>query len=259
MKLDGNEILNGLAPVDLVTQRISKLKKIFWNTIRQSKGLEFGSSSQQKDQSYTLWVSAFEPGSLYVILKLGISGQMTLSNMGGFDTIFGRVMTNFSLLNDGQFESLQDHIADDQYYCNFVGLAKEIAPDGDNVVNVDLGAIVEGQRRQVTLVRQQQELTNVPLPDLIQPTNGLHSIDETKTLRGKLQFADGRTEDKHVKLHDSVSGKTWTVFVAEALMKDVVQPHYGEQVEITGKRMARKKTLPTSLYLTSIRKLQTVS
>ena len=103
MKLDGNEILNGLAPVDLVTHRISKLKKIFWNTIRQWNGLEFGSSAWVKEQSYTLWVSAFEPGSLDVVLKLGISGQMTFSNMGGFDTIFGRVMTNFSLLNDGQF------------------------------------------------------------------------------------------------------------------------------------------------------------
>ena len=257
MKLDGNEILNGLAPVDLVTHRISKLKKIFWNTIRQSNGLEFGSSARLKEQSYTLWVSAFEPSSLDIVLKLGITGQMTFSNMGGFDTIFGRVMTNFSLLNDGQFGNLQKLIGDDEYYCNFVGLAKEIAPDGDYVVNVNLGAIVDGQRRHVSLVRQQLELTEVPLPDLIQPTNGLHAIDELQTLRGELQFADGRTEDKHVKLHDTDSGKTWTVFVPEALMKDVVQPHYGEQVEIVGKRMARKRTLPTSLYLTSIRKLHT--
>ena len=46
MKLDGNEILNGLAPVDLVTHRISKLNKIFWNTIRQWNGMEFGSSAR---------------------------------------------------------------------------------------------------------------------------------------------------------------------------------------------------------------------
>ena len=55
MKLDGNEILNGLAPVDLVTHRITKLKKIFWNTIRQWNGLEFGSSARLKE--LTLWVS----------------------------------------------------------------------------------------------------------------------------------------------------------------------------------------------------------
>ena len=84
MKLDGNEILDGLAPVDLVTHRISKLKKIFWNTIRQWNGLEIGTSARLKEQSYTLWVSAFEPGSLDVVLKLGISGQMIFSNMGGF-------------------------------------------------------------------------------------------------------------------------------------------------------------------------------
>ena len=243
MKLDGNDILNGLAPVDLVTHRISKLKKIFWNTIRQWNGMEFGSSARLQDQTYTLWVSAFEPGSLDVVLKLGISGQMTFSNMGGFDTIFGRVMTNFRLLNDGLFGRLQEHIADDEYYCNFVALAKEIAPDGDEVVNVNLGAIVEGQRRHVNLVRQQEEYAEVPLPDLLQPSNGLSALEDVLTIRGELQFADGRTEDKQVKLQDNESGKTWTIFVAEALMKDVVQPHFGEQVEIVGKRMARKKTL----------------
>ena len=37
MNLDGNQIIEGLAPVDLIT-RITKLKKIFWNTIRQENG-----------------------------------------------------------------------------------------------------------------------------------------------------------------------------------------------------------------------------
>ena len=99
MNLDGNQIFEGLAPVDLITQRITKLKKIFWNTIRHENGLAFGSQSRLKDQSYTLWVSALEPSSIAVVLKLGVSGQMSLSTMGGFDTIFDRVMTNFHLLN----------------------------------------------------------------------------------------------------------------------------------------------------------------
>lgn len=258
MKLDGNDILDGLAPVDLVTHRISKLKKIFWNTIRHSSGIEFGSSARQKAQNYTLWVSAFEPGSLDVVLKLGISGQTIFSNMGGYDTIFGRVMTRFRLLNDGRFGQLHENFADDEYYCNFVALAKEIAPDGDDVVNVNLGAIVEGQRRQVNLVRQQDAYDEVPLPDLIKPSNGLSAIDDVLTIQGELQFADGRTENKQVKLQDIDSGKKWTIFVAEALMKDVVQPHFGEQVEIVGKRMIRKKTLPNTLYLTGIRKLQSI-
>lgn len=256
MKLDGNEILNGLAPVDLVTHRISKLKKIFWNSIRQWNGLDFGSSAGLKKQSYTLWVSAFHPGSIDVILKLGVSGQMSLSTMGGHDTIFDQVLTNFSLLNDGQFGQLHQRIANDEYFCNFVALASEIAPDGDDVVTVNLGALVEGQRRQVNLDRPQEDYAEVPLPDLLQSSNGLLPIDDRLTIRGELQFADGRTEHKQVKLKDSESSKTWTIFVAEALMKDVVQPHFGEQVEIVGKRMARKRTLPTTLYLTGIRKLE---
>ncbi|MCY3799398.1 MAG: hypothetical protein OXG84_16440 [Chloroflexi bacterium] len=255
MNLDGNQVIEGLAPVDLITHRITKLKKIFWNTIRQTNGMAFGSSAQLKNQKYTLWVSAWEPSSIDVVLRLGVSGQMSLSNMGGFDSIFHRVMTNFELLNHGDYGPLQNQIGDNEYYCNFVALAKEIAPDGDDVVTVNLGAVVEGQQREVDFRRQQQEFTGVPLPDLLQPSNGLHAINEYLTLRGELQFADGRTEHKQVKLDDINSGKPWTILVPEALMKDVVQPHFGEQVEIVGKRMARKNMLPTTLYLTEIRKL----
>ena len=255
MNLDGNEIIDGLAPVDLVTPRITKLKKIFWNTIRQWKGLDFSSQAQLKDQKYTLWVSAFEPGSIDVILKLGVSGQMTFSKMGGFDTIFERVITNFRLLNEGQFGRLQDHFADNEYYCNFVALAKEIAPDGDDVVTVNLGTLVEGQQRQVRLIRQQQEFVEVPLPSLLKSNNGMHATDETVTIRGKLQFADSMEEHKVVKLRDVDSGVTWKIVVPDAYMKDVVQPNYDEDVKIIGKRMVRKRPLRSTLYFADIQRI----
>ena len=254
MYLDGNQIIEGLAPVDLITQRITKLKKIFWNTIRNENGLAFGSQSRLKDQTYTLWVSALEPSSIDVVLKLGVSGQMSLSNMGGFDTIFDRVMTNFQLLNHGDYERLQDHIADKEYYCNFVALAKEIAPDGDDVVNVNFGALVDGRQRQVNFNRQQQEFGDVPMPDLLGSDNGLHTTDEVVSVRGILQYADSMAEYKTVKLRDIKSGDTWRIIVPDALMKDVVQPNFDEDVEIVGKRMAKKRPLRSTLYLTHIQR-----
>ena len=254
MNLDGNQIIEGLAPVDLITHRITKLKKIFWNTIRQTNGMAFGSSAQLKNQKYTLWFSAWEPSSVDVVLRLGVSGQMSLSNMGGFDSIFHRVMTNFELLNHGNYGPLQNQIGDNEYYCNFVALAKEIAPDGDDVVTVNLGAVVEGQQREVDFRRQQQQFGEVPLPTLLKSDNGVHARDETKTVRGKLQYADSMDEYKVVKLRDIESGQTWKIVVPDAYMKDVVQPHYDEDVEISGKRMARKNILPSTLYFTDIRK-----
>ena len=254
MNLDGNQIIEGFAPVDLITHRITKLKKIFWNTIRQTNGMAFGSSAQLKNQKYTLWISAWEPSSIDVVLRLGVSGQMSLSNMGGFDSIFHRVITNFELLNHGDYGPLQNQIADNEYYCNFVALAKEIAPDGDDVVAVNLGALVEGQQREVDFRRQQQHLGDVPLPTLLKSDNGMHARDETITVRGKLQYADSMDEHKIVKLRDFDSKTTWKIVVPDAYMKDVVQPHYDEDVEIVGKRMARKNILPTTLYFTDIRK-----
>ena len=255
MNLDGNQIIEGLAPVDLITHRITKLKKIFWNTIRQTNGMAFGSTAQLKNQKYTLWVSAWEPSSIDVVLKLGVSGQMSLSNMGGFESIFHRVMANFELLNHGDYGPLQNQIGDNEYYCNFVALAKEIAPDGDDVVTVNLGAVVEGRQREVTFRRQQQQFGEVPLPSLLNSDNGIHAIDETITVRGKLQFADSMDEHKVVKLRDIDSGVTWKIIVPDAYMKDVVQPNYLEDVAIVGKRVARKNLLPSTLYYADIQRI----
>ena len=255
MNLDGNQIIEGLAPVDLITHRITKLKKIFWNTIRQANGMAFGSSAQLQNQKYTLWVSAWAPSSIDVILKLGVSGQMSLSNIGGFDIIFNRVMTNFSLLNSGSFDQLQNHIADNDYYRNFVALAKEIAPDGDEVVTVNLGAVIDGRKKLLQFNRKQQEFSDVPLPDLFQSANGIQTTDEIVSIRGELLYADGMAEPKQVKLVDIYSGETWKVYVPDALMKDIVQPNFGEVVKIVGKRVARRRTLRSTLYLTDIQKI----
>ena len=255
MNLEGNQILNGFAPVDLVTHRISKLKKIFWNTIRQSNGLEFGSSARLKEQSYTLWVSAFDAGSFDVTLKLGVSGQMSLSNMGGFDTIFDQVMTRFDLLSLGEYDQLQQHIGNDEYYYNFVALAKEIAPDGDDVETVKFGALIDGQQRRVNFYRQQQHFNDVPLPDLLESKNELHITDDYKVVRGILQYADSMAEHNVVKLRDADTGVTWNIIVPDALMKDLVQPKFGEEVRIAGRRLAKKRTLKLTLYLRDIEKV----
>lgn len=259
MNLDGNQIIEGLAPVDLITHRIAKLKKIFWNTIRQANGMAFGSSAQLTNQKYTLWVSAWAPSSIDVVLKLGVSGQMSLSNMGGFDSVFHRVLTNFELLNHGDYGPLQNEIGDNEYYCNFVALAKEIAPDGDEVVAVNLGAVIEGQQREVNFRRQRQQFGDVPLPNLLKSDNGLYTTDEETTIRGKLQYADSMDEHKVVKLRDVDSGVTWTIIVPDAYMKDVVQPHFDEDVKIIGKRMAKKRTLKSTLYLVDIEKTHPVA
>lgn len=255
MYLDGNQIIEGLAPVDLITRRISKLKRIFWNTIRHENGLAFGSQTRLKDQTYTLWVSAFAPSSIDVILKLGVSGQMSISTMGGFDTIFDRVMTNFNLLNHGDYIQLEEQIADEEYYCNFVALAKEIAPDGDDVVTVNFETRVEGEPRRVSLFRQQQEFNEIPLPNLLKSRNGLYATDEPITVRGKLQYADSMDEHKVVKLRDVDSDVTWKIIVPDAYMKDVVQPNYDENVEVVGKRMARKRPLRSTLYFEAIQRV----
>lgn len=259
MNLDGNQIIEGLAPVDLITHRITKLKKIFWNTIRQTNGMAFSSSAQLKNQMYTLWVSAWEPSSIDVVLRLGVSGQMSLPNLGGFDSIFHRVMTNFNLLNHGDYVPLQKQIGDNEYYCNFVALAKEIAPDGDDVVTVNLGTVVEGQQREVNFRRQQQQFSEVPLPNLLKSDNGLYTTDEEITVRGKLQYADAMDEHKVVKLRDVDSEMTWKIIVPDAYMKDVVQPHFDEDVKIVGKRMAKKRTLKSTLYLMEIEKTRPIA
>ncbi len=247
LSVQGNSIGFGLAPVQSIMARISDIEKLVQRTASYISDYEYSDTlSSNIRKNYGLYLSAaFTPGSFNVVLKLGRINQPTLRGLGNFDDILETLIENIELLNRGQYESLQKKIDNPAYFRNFVGIAKKIAPDGNNVSSVGLRAMIGGQQRQVSFERSQSDIPAIPKPD--EDFDGPELSTETEKVVGYLKFADA-LETNQVKLLDE-NDKKWTITVPEGLMRDVVRPYFDEKVQVTGRPIKKKRK---RLYLVDI-------
>ena len=250
LSVQGRKIGFGLAPVQSVMARVSDIEKLVQRTVVYKSGQNYTDKLISKD--YDLFVSAFTPGSFNVVLRLGQFRQQILPGFGRFDEILNALMENIELLNQGQYELLQQKISKPAYFRNFVGLAKKIAPDGSDVSSVGLRAMIGGQQRHVSFERKQSDLNDIPMPRVNEAADELQLTDETLSVTGVLKYADALKTKNVVKLLDE-DDKKWTITVPEGLMRDVVRPYFDENVQVTGKRIKRKRK---SLYLVDIDSLE---
>ena len=253
LSVQGNKIGYGLAPVQSITARVSGIEKLVQRTANYKNGHGYTDTlSSNIRRNYGLYLSAFTPGSFNVVLRLERARQPTLPGFGKFDEILNTLMENIGLLNQGRYETLQQIFPDSAHFRNFVGIAKEIAPDGSRVSAVGLRAVIDGKPRRVSFERNKRDLNDIPMPKVDEATDEIQLADETTSVTGVLKYADALKSKNEVKLLDE-SSKTWTITVPEGLMRDVVRPHFDENVQVAGRRIKRKSR---SLYLDSIDSLE---
>lgn len=254
LSLQGGRIGFGLAPVQFITARIVDIEKLVRRIIGYKNGHGYTDTlSSNIRRNYGLYLSAnFVPSSFIVVLRLERTRQPTLPGFGKFDEILDTLMENIGLLNQGKYESIRQNISDPAYFRNFVGIAKEIAPDGSNVSAVGLRAVIDGKPRRVSFERNKRDLNDIPMPKVDEVTDEIQLADETTSVTGVLKYADALKSKNEVRLLDK-DNKTWTITVPEGLMRDVVRPHFDENVQVAGRRIKRKRR---SLYLDSIDSLE---
>ena len=151
------------------------------------------------------------------------------------------------MFNKGNEEQLKRRIPQEDYYINFVGLARNIAPDGNDVKLVGFSAVRDGVVRTVSLTNQGASEIR------LMPTFGVAALqapvgDEgTSSIQGILKEADAR-DSKRGKIHIiDKDGASHTVIVPPSMMADIVRPLWESEVIITGDR---KRKL---IHLTDIR------
>jgi len=146
------------------------------------------------------------------------------------------VLECLDLFNKGNEEQLKRRIPQEDYYINFVGLARNIAPDGNDVKLVGFPAVRDGVVRTVSLTNQGASEIH------LMPTFGVAALqtregDEgTSSIQGILKEADSR-DSKRGKIHNiDQDGASHTVIVPPSMMADIVKPLWDSEVIITGDR-----------------------
>ncbi len=249
MTLQGIEANTGLIEPSLLSKRITKFSTLVRNTISNINRYTFR-NRRRVDRDYRVLATVPSLGSYRIGMTVTHVGPDRFPDITYFDGVRSKVMENLKLLNDGDIARLQSDLYDDRYLQNLVGLAKELAPDGDTITAVGIEAKIEGQRKSVLFDITRDDLNEMVLPlDEESVSDEYRITDDRNTVVGVLQYADAIKNE--VKLHPD-KGKPWHIVVPEGLAEDVVKPYFGDRVRVEGLHMVRKKKA-RRLYLQDIR------
>lgn len=249
MTLQGIEANRGLIDPSMLSKRILNFSTLVRNTIGNINRYKFR-NRRKVDQDYRVLATVPSFGSYKIGMTVTHVGPNRFPGISYFDGVRLKVMENLSLVNAGDISRLQSDLNDDRYLQNLVGLAKELAPDGDTITAVGIEAEIEGQFQSILLDSTRDNLNEMVLPlDEESVADEYRITEERDTVVGVLQYADA-TKDKVKLLTDD--GKWWQIVVPEGLAEDVVKPYFGDRVQVEGRHIIKTRKAKR-LFLHDIR------
>jgi hypothetical protein len=237
MSIAGGDVGFGIAPTDAFVDRVQTTEKLLYRTAERKAGRPYrerGPAPRPFKGELELYLSVPRAASLAVSFRMGHKEQMRLP---GFDTSVGVVdelLDCLALFNRLDEKSLRQRIPNRAYYINFVGLTRNLAPDGDSVKQVGFTTVRAGSTVEVALTTQQRD---VP-PQFLGRTAGAAGVKSIE-IRGQLLFADALRHKHQIKL----VGASEIVHVPEGMMDDIVRPMWGAEVVVTGIKVGNRITL----------------
>ncbi|MBU0560094.1 MAG: hypothetical protein KKG93_11055 [Bacteroidetes bacterium] len=227
----GRGIGYGMVKSNEILDRINIFEKITFRTVERKAGRPFrekGNIAKEIKMNFQPYLSIPRAASFAFTIRLG--GNSEQLKIPGFERsveIIDDIIDNISLVNQADFESLKEKINDETYFKNFVGLSKELAPDGKEISLVGLTITRNGKEKKVQFTRRRNDIHSTVFID----ENELkQSQDKRIELTGRLSAADQDKSNIRLTLDN---GFKYSVTVPEGL-GDIVKKYWGEQVKITG-------------------------
>ena len=243
MTISGDATRYGGTAAEYLLIRVDKITTLFYRTVERLLNLPYrssGSFSKKIKDTFGLYINAFAPSSFAVSLQVGKPDpQMSLfqdfieAKQIEPTEIVDEIMNCYELFERDEPIKLKEKFIDEDYYQNFVGLAKQMAPDGKNVKLVGFTTVREGKERSVAL-RKSRKVSGDSIEALATETGGEHKVLVQYT--GILMQAKSplRGSFGTVKLIEMETKKEHMIKVPRSIMKDIVQPFYEEMVTIQG-------------------------
>lgn len=234
LSIAGKSVGFGIASSDEFVDRIQNFEKLIYRTAERKSGAKYreqGGPKKAIRKDFEVYMSVPRAASFAVSLKVGATqSQPTLPFEFG---ILDELLACLELFDEANDEALKEKIPEKPYYRNFVGLARKLAPDGDDVNLVGFTRVRNGEEQRVALTRLRDDISTVEQPDTAQQT------EELVTVRGSLEYADGRGSRQGVIKLEEKDGKTYDIIVPEGMMSDIVRPLWGNQVIVKGYRTGK--------------------
>jgi len=251
MSIAGKAIGFGIAPVDAFLPRVWDAQKLVYRTAERLSNLPFRKSGPTPANildNVELYASVPRAASFAVSFRLGHSTQMSIPGTASLgERTIDDVLECLEMFTNGDRERLQERIPQEDYYTNFVALARNIAPDGEQVNFVGFSALRNGQLRTVSLSGPAMESAALTFPFPIAALSAPTPEERPEDIQGILKEADSR-DSKRGKIHIvDKEGTSHTIIVPPSMMTDIVKPLWESEVIVTG---TRKRNI---FHLTGIR------
>jgi hypothetical protein len=233
LSIAGQAIGFGMAESEHLVGRVQHLQTVVYRTAERKRGREFRERGRRSDalqNEVQLYLSAPRAASFAITCKIG-TRQMAFPEMDFVQEVVDEVIDCFDLFGAGQEQSLRERIPDPAYYRNFVGLARRIAPDGEDVRTVGITAVKADQERRVVLSTPRRR-TPRPVPR----QEGLAEPPPRVEVRGVLKFSDSRDERRGIIQVVDERNASHRIRVPSGMMRDIVRPMYEDEVIVTARR-----------------------
>ena len=240
MSIIGNAIAQGMARIEDVVARIEDVKRLIIRTAQRINQKPFSKMAKSKDYgNYSLFMSPPRVGSFAVTLHVGQPQQEVFPEIDDRESVIDEVIFNLSLLNENRIDELQNAIPEKPYFESFLGIAKNLAPDGDKVRMVGLTAFRRHKEISVDFSIVSKDI-KVVMEEFLEDPNTEQESREEVQLTGELVIGDAISNK--IKVKDDKQ-KSHTIEVSEAIAEDVVRPYFGSRVVVDAIRLNKKRLL----------------
>lgn len=246
MTVAGNSTSYGGALVEDVIGRLNSLRTTFYRTVERLMGIEFRIHGQVQTmirKYYDLYLKAQVPASFGVYVQLGFPDpqlppwpDLEPQKPINPTELINEVMACLDLWEKQEIDQLKQRINDEVYFDNFIGLATQLAPDGEDISSVAFtsgyrgapGPVVLRTEKKKAKQRTKELASDIKLTDIEGhefKITGLLLYAKTPMVKRKFGT---------IQVVDNSTGQKESIRVPIGYMKDTVQPYYEEIVEIEG-------------------------
>ena len=237
LTLDGPAVGFGFVNLRDVFGRIESITKLVVRTAERMMDIPFRERGQPERivrDYFQPWISVPKAGSFVIDIRFTSStGQMSFPDIAITGGVMREFMNMMETVEKAELAEIQERISDHAYLSNFLGLARNITPDGRKINRVGLISAGGGEQRSVMLTKVAAAL---PLPPPTEPT---FTEPELVEIRGTLRYADAVNPNRHsIKIIDG-DGNAHDIRVSVGMLDVLVPSHWEQPIVVKGMRADR--------------------
>ncbi len=231
LSLSGQNVGAGLTPYNELSGRIDHSIKLMHRIVERRSNRPFrekGRPGKSIEENHQPFISVPRAASFAVTLKLGRSlHQPPLPGILDTTEVVDEFMQLMNLIDEIiDVSEVQRHIPDPAYMVNFLGLARQIAPDGRRVRQVGFTVVRQGAQRFAKISRHRDQFP-------VLPWDSSPSVDPMiREIQGVLRYADARDLARNIIRIVDDESQTHSVTVPAGLINDIVRPMWDTEVAV---------------------------